>query len=85
MSSSENRDRCIIRMEQAERNSMAKSRSDTPSRELSMGFEKPSSSAVRNRSTGWVEVARAPDPKGDSSSRARQSSNRVMSRRNMLA
>ncbi|CUO27314.1 Uncharacterised protein [Flavonifractor plautii] len=52
MISSENRDRCIIRMEQAERNSRAKSRSDTESSELSVGLEKPRACAVWNRSTG---------------------------------
>ena len=85
ISSSEKRERCIIKMEQSDKNSRAKSRSDTPSSELSMGFWKPSSSAVRKRSTGWVEVARAPEPRGDSSIRSMQSSKRVMSRRNILA
>ena len=44
--------RDIIRMEQADRNSRAKSRSDTESMEFSVGFLKPSSSAVRFRSMG---------------------------------
>jgi hypothetical protein len=34
ISSSEKRDRCIIKIEEAERNSKAKSRSETESREL---------------------------------------------------
>ena len=46
ISSSEKRDRCIIRMLAAALNSMAKSRSDTASREFSAGVENPNSSAV---------------------------------------
>ena len=51
MISSEKRLRCIMRMEQAERNSMAKSRSETESIELSVGFRKPRAAAVWKRST----------------------------------
>ena len=52
MISSEKRERCIMRMDSAEVNSMAKSRSDTESRELSVGFRNPRAWAVWNRSTG---------------------------------
>ena len=52
MISSEKRDRCIIKMEQAESSSMAKSRSETESMELSVGFRKPRAAAVAKRSTG---------------------------------
>ena len=52
MISSEKRERCIIKMEQADRNSMAKSRSETESMELSVGLRKPRACAVANRSTG---------------------------------
>ncbi|MDT4883213.1 hypothetical protein FQZ97_1192390 [compost metagenome] len=50
-SSSEKRDRCIIAILAAEQNSMAKSRSDTPSSELPPTASKPSSWAVTSR---WI-------------------------------
>ena len=83
--SSAKRERWVIKIDRSDNNSKAKSRSDTASIELSMGLEKPRSLAVSNRSTGYAEVASAPAPRGHSSRRARQSSNRVTSRRNMLA
>ena len=64
MISSENRDRCIMRMDRAEVNSMAKSRSETESRELSVGLAKPRARAV------WKPVHRVggggqgPSPQG---------------------
>ncbi len=50
-SSSEKRDRCIIATEAAAQNSMAKSRSETPSSELPEIASKPSSSQVISR---WI-------------------------------
>ncbi|MCY1275947.1 hypothetical protein D9M70_245990 [compost metagenome] len=51
-SSSEKRDRCIIARDAAAQNSMAKSRSETPSSELPEIASKPSSSQVIARSMG---------------------------------
>ena len=82
MISSENRDRCIIRMEQAERNSMAKSRSDTASMELSVGFRKAQQpgGAGTGPPDRWRWPGRRP-PGGTRPCRSRQSSSRVTSRR----
>ncbi|MNR17157.1 hypothetical protein D3C85_1338010 [compost metagenome] len=51
-SSSEKRDRCIMARAAAAQNSMAKSRSDTPSRELPPTASKPSSWQVTSRWMG---------------------------------
>ncbi|MCY1459962.1 hypothetical protein D9M71_774810 [compost metagenome] len=51
-SSSEKRDRCIIATLAAAQNSMAKSRSDTPSSELPATASKPNSLQVSSRSIG---------------------------------
>src|SRR5690606_42154662 len=64
ISSSAMRDRCIMIMAQAATNSMAKSRSDTASRELRLGRSKPSSRAVNSRSTGKLVPASAAEPSG---------------------
>ena len=52
MISSEKRERCTIAMETAAAISAQKSRSATPSRLLRLTAEKPSSFAVRSRSSG---------------------------------
>ena len=52
MTSSARRDRCIIKIEQALRISRQKSRSDTPSRLLSVMPSKPRSLAADARSVG---------------------------------
>src|SRR5512139_2738013 len=82
MSSSENLDRCIIRMEDADMNSRAKSLSDTESREFLVTSSKSSSSATYSRSMGKVVPARAPAPRGRALRRLRQSSIRPLSRLN---
>ena len=48
--SSENRERCTMMRERAAANSMQKSRSETPSRELRQGPSKPRAFAVISRS-----------------------------------
>ena len=79
-SSSEKRERCIMISEQAETNSIAKSRSLTPSNEFSHSPSKPSSRAVNSRSIGYVVPANAALPNGITLIRLRQSANRCRSR-----
>ncbi len=81
--SSASRDRCTAQIEAADRASRAKSRSETPSRELAMGRSKPSASAVIRRSMGKAVPARAAEPRGDSFIRARASPKRAASRPNI--
>ena len=50
--SSAKRDRCMAQIDDADRYSSAKSRSDTASSELAVGRLKPSASAVMKRSMG---------------------------------
>src|SRR5512135_547148 len=76
MSSSENLERCIIRIEDADMNSRAKSRSETESSEFLVTSGKSSRSATYSRSMGKVVPARAPAPSGSTLNRFRQSSMR---------
>src|SRR5690606_15705398 len=64
--SSAKRDRCIAVIEAADRNSSAKSRSDTESRLLAVGRSKPKAAAVIWRSIGKLVPAKAAAPKGHS-------------------
>ncbi len=77
------RDRCTMQMEAADRASSAKSRSDTPSRELAMGPSKPRARAVARRSMGNAVPARAAEPSGLRFMRARASEKRPASRPNI--
>jgi hypothetical protein len=69
-SSSARRLRWTAQMPAADRNSSAKSRSETASSELAMGRSKPSSRAVMSRSMGKEVPASAAAPRGDSFIRA---------------
>ena len=77
------RDMCIIRIEAAEVNSMAKSRSETASSEFWQIPSKPSSLAVILRSMGKVVPARAALPSGIWLIRRRASTRRSVSRYNI--
>ena len=85
MISSENLERCTIASEIAAAISAQKSRSATPSRLLRLTPEKPSSFAVKSRSSGYVVPAKAPEPSGQTSIRFNASCIRPMSRRNISA
>src|SRR3954453_8031702 len=76
MSSSENRERCIISIDEAARNSSAKSRSETESSEFLVTCGKSSCAATYSLSIGKVVPASAPDPSGITLTRLRQSSMR---------
>ena len=79
-SSSEKRDRCIISTLAVAVNSMAKSRSDTASREFWQTPSKPSSRATRSRSIGKLVPASAAAPSGRRLMRLRASAKRSASR-----
>ena len=85
MISSENRLKCIIRMEMALISSTQKSRSDTPSMELRVMPSKPSFRASKRRSVGYVVPAKAQEPMGQTFIRFRQSPRRPRSRRSIMA
>ena len=82
-SSSASRDRCTAQIEATDRNSSAKSRSDTASSELAVGRSKPSAAAVMCRSMGNDVPASAAEPSGFSLSRRRASASRPRSRPNI--
>ena len=65
MSSSEKRERCIIKTEAALMNSRQKSRSETPSMLFIVMPSKPSSAASKRRSISYVVPASAQEPMGD--------------------
>ena len=72
-SSSESLDRWIPTIEAKDRNSRAKALSETPSIELAIGPSKPSRNAVLALSIGKDVHASAPEPRGHSLRRPRQS------------
>src|ERR1700712_1466237 len=80
--SSPRRERCTPIRAAANRNSTAKSRSDTASSELAADESNPSSSAVASGSSGSDEPASAPEPSGEIAARLSQSRNRSTSRNN---
>jgi hypothetical protein len=82
-SSSARRERCVARIAPAERNSRAKSRSETESIEFAVGRSKPSAFEVASRSIGKEVPARAAAPRGHSFRRRRQSESRPRSRPNI--
>ena len=65
MTSSDRREICIMKMDEAEANSIAKSLSDTPSRLFMVISVMPSFDAEYSRLRGYVVPARAPEPKGE--------------------
>ena len=81
--SSHNRERWLIIIEQSNRNSATKSRSETPSSEFSHGMSNSSSSQVRSRSMGYEVPASAPLPSGITFALSREALTRSMSRRNI--
>ena len=81
--SSASRDRCVAQIEAAARYSSAKSRADTASSELRIGWVKPSSFAVALRSMGNGVPASAAAPSGDSFARACAPAKRPRSRDNI--
>ena len=80
MISSHRRDRCMHDTLQAYDRSSRKSRSDTASSELGTTREKPSSAAVRCRSSGYVVPASAAEPNGFASAARRAAASRSKSR-----
>ena len=82
--SSASRDRCVAQIAAIDRNSSAKSRSDTLSSELRVGSRKPSALAVLCRSMGKPVPASAAAPSGLSSMRSMASRTRDRSRREHL-
>ena len=68
--SSASRDRCVAQIAAIDRNSSAKSRSETLSSELRVGSRKPSAFAVMCRSIGKPVPASAAAPSGLSSIRS---------------
>ena len=81
--SSASRERCVAQIEAIERNSSAKSRSETLSMELRVGSRKPSALAVMDLSIGKPVPASAAAPSGLSSSRSTASRTRDRSRANI--
>ena len=79
-SSSPKRDRCTASRAQAKASSAQKSRSETASRLLCVGPEKPSASLVLSRSMGSEVAASAPAPSGHCEARRAASRKRPRSR-----
>ncbi|MNC85397.1 hypothetical protein D3C83_09930 [compost metagenome] len=82
-SSSQMRDRCIMRSAPWAQNSIAKSRSDTASSEFSHTASNPSSFATIWRSIGNEVPASAAAPSGSRLTRRRASAKRWASRANI--
>ena len=80
ISSSASRDRCIITIDESNRNSAAKSLSDTASIELALIRENFSRAATASLSMGKVVPESAADPRGISSVRFNVSVKRIQSR-----
>ena len=83
MNSSHIRDRCIIATEHAYVRSSRKSRSLTASMLFLLTSEKPSSSATKSRSSGYVVPARAAEPNGSTSAASYAARTRTKSRVNI--